>query len=164
MLFPMAKLLNVLAIGALVMACSPRSSPNAQEAGGQRQQSAREETGGGMRCPMMAGLSGIRLFADGPAAILARAEELGLDAQQAERLGRIAESARRQAGEVLTDDQRRRLGDVPRERIPVMKLGKMRMKGRMAGENAGGMCPMCMKMMKSKMTQAEEGEADRKGF
>lgn len=108
-----------------------------------------------MQCPMMAGLKDLKLFADGPAALLARADELGLEAEQKRRLEEIERASRRQAAEVLDESQRGKLKDAPDERVSMMQLGRTLGKnGKMKGE--GMMCPMCMKMMRQRM-QGEHG-------
>ena len=118
--------------------------------------------GGGtpaMQCPMMAGLHGLELYADGPAVLLARADELGLTALQKKQLEEIRESARKQAREVLTEEQRGRLKGEPEGPLSPMALSRARMAKMKDKEDM--MCPMCMKMMqmmKEKMRQKEAGK------
>lgn len=105
-----------------------------------------------MQCPMMAGMKGMKFFADSPAVLLSRAEELGLTDKQKKRLERIQEKARRKAHEVLTAEQQKTLKDAPKGRLSMMDLAMTRMKTMMAGKKPHGMmCPTCMKMMMQKM-------------
>lgn len=115
--------------------------------------------GPGMMCPMMTGMAGLRLHVDGPAALLARSEELGLDEKQKKQLEEIEEAARQQARKVLTEKQHKQLGDVPKDRIGVMEMAMARMKKMMAGKEPGCCCPMCAEMMK----KAQPGKPAEKG-
>lgn len=98
-----------------------------------------------MQCPMMAGLKGINLFADSPAVLLAKAEELKLTDEQLEGLEQIQMSARQQARELLTRRQQEHLKDGPEGPLSLMQLSMQGMKG---GNKSEQMCPMCMKMMR----------------
>lgn len=107
-----------------------------------------------MQCPMMAGMKGMKMFADSPAALLARAEELGLDVKQKRQLEEIEEAARLQTRKVLSDKQWEQLRKAPPGRLSMMEMARMGMKGK----KKDGCCPMCMKMM----TQAKDGKAEEK--
>ena len=109
-----------------------------------------------MMCPMMAGLSAVRMYADGPAALLGRAEELGLTADRQKKLKEIEESARRQAREVLTDKQRGQVGKPADGSLSMMEMARLGMKGKAMD----GCCPMCMKMMQ--MGEPKDGKAKEK--
>jgi hypothetical protein len=63
-----------------------------------------------MTCPIMAGLAAVRTHADGPAALLGRADDLGLTADRQKKLKEIEGSARQQARQALTDKQREQVG------------------------------------------------------
>ena len=105
-----------------------------------------------MNCPMMAALKGIELHSDNPALLLARADELELTEEQQRQLHQLVETNRRQAQELLNEQQREQLQDAPEGPLTPMQIAMMRMKGKAAGQTAqeGQMCPMCMKMMQQK--------------
>ncbi|MAX40123.1 hypothetical protein [Gimesia sp.] len=100
-----------------------------------------------MSCPMMMGLKGVALYADSPTLLMARAEELELNEAQKKQLEEIARSARKQAREILTAEQRDALKKLPEGRMSMMQIAKMQMKERKSGEDSRMMCPMCRKMM-----------------
>lgn len=105
-----------------------------------------------MQCPMMAGMSGIKMSADSPMLLLSQAEELGLSEEQQKKLDEIANAARQQARKLLTPEQQEKLKGFPEGSLTMMDLCKMRMKKMMAEKKQDGMmCPMCMKMMREKM-------------
>lgn len=110
-----------------------------------------------MQCPMMSSMKGMKVFSDGPAVLLSRAEELGLTAKQKKRLEKIQQKARRKAHGVLTAEQREKLKDSPKGRLSMMEIAMRRMK-KMKGqkEQHGMMCPMCMKMMRKKMSSQKD--------
>lgn len=110
-----------------------------------------------MMCPMMAGLGDVKLFAESPAVLRARAEELNLTAEQKKRLEAIERAARKQAREVLTAEQREELADAPERPLSVMELSRMGMKKR-DGKEAGMMCPMCARMMRMHKDETEGKE------
>lgn len=103
-----------------------------------------------MMCPMMAGLKNIEVFADGPELLLARQDELKLTEEQQRKLQDIQEQARRQAQDVLTDQQRQELQDTPDKRISLMQWNMMQMREMKKDQNKN-MCPMCMEMMRKRM-------------
>lgn len=107
-----------------------------------------------MMCPMMAGLKGVDLYADSPTLLAARAEELGLSEEQKKQLEKIATSARQNARDLLTAEQRDALEELPEGPLSMMQISKMRMK-KMAESDSKMMCPMCMKKMQG---AAEEGD------
>ncbi|EMI17595.1 secreted protein [Rhodopirellula maiorica SM1] len=101
-------------------------------------------------CPMMTGLKGIKLTADSPPLLMARADELKLTEQQKRELKSIAEEAQRKATKVLTSDQQSRLGDAPHKPMSMMEIAMMR-SSNMDDEKSGEMCPMCKKKMDEMM-------------
>ncbi|WP_345327537.1 hypothetical protein [Novipirellula rosea] len=107
-----------------------------------------------MECPMMTGLKGIKLTADSPPLLMARAEELELTDEQQQKLKAIAQEAQRQATEVLTADQRSMIGESSGKAMSMMEIAMMRSK-KMDGGESDMMCPMCKQkmegMMKGKM-------------
>lgn len=113
-----------------------------------------------MRCPMMAGVDHLRLHADSPAVLLARAKELGLTDKQVERLKKVQESARERARAVLTDKQLAGMKGDPSGPLSVPELSRMQGSKAKDGGGKGMMCPMCMKMMQKK-GKAEEGGGKR---
>ena len=104
----------------------------------------------GMMCPMMAGMKDLKLHADSPPLLAARAETLKLTEDQQQELDAIAQEARSQAQEVLTEQQREQLGDASKA-LSMMEIAKLRMKEKKSSDSSENMCPMCMKMMKEKM-------------
>ncbi|QDT02959.1 hypothetical protein K227x_13380 [Rubripirellula lacrimiformis] len=125
-------------------------------AGAQENSKASGENGKkmSMECPMITGLKGIKLTADSPPLLMARAEELNLTDEQQQQLKAIAQQAQRQATEVLTADQRSMLGETPGKAMPMMEIAMMRSM-KMGEAESDMMCPMCKKkmegMMKGKM-------------
>lgn len=115
----------------------------------------------GMMCPMMACMKGVNFHADSPALLLGRQDALKLSDEQVEKLKEIAESARREARQVLTADQREQLAEAPTGALSMMEVCQLRMK-EMKGEDqqSGAMCPMCTKMMKERMA-AKKKAAER---
>ncbi|WP_430453368.1 hypothetical protein [Rhodopirellula europaea] len=97
-------------------------------------------------CPMMAGLKGIKLTADSPPLLMARADELKLTEEQKQELKSIAEEAQRKAAKLLTADQKSMIDKSPDKAMSMMEIAMMRSKG-MKGDKSGDMCPMCMKKM-----------------
>jgi hypothetical protein len=97
-------------------------------------------------CPMMVGLQGIKLTADSPPLLMARADELKLTEEQKQELKSIAEEAQRKATKLLTADQKSMIGKSPGKAMSMMEIAMMRSKG-MKGEKSGDMCPMCMEKM-----------------
>lgn len=149
-----AALAVALAMRPEVIAQQPKK-PDAPASKDSDKQPATEKAEGGMMCPMMAGLSKLRMFPDSPAALLNRADDLGLDAKQKKQLEEIEESARQQARKVLTDKQREELGKAPLAPLSMMEMARMGMKGK----KMEGCCPMCAEMMK----KAQLGKAEEKG-
>lgn len=112
-----------------------------------------------MQCPMMAGLKGIKLFPDGPEALLAESKRLALSDKQIKQLKKIEQSAREKARAVLSDKQREELGKEPKAPVPLMELSRLRAM-KMAKEDDAMMCPMCLKMMQ-KMKGKAKARADK---
>ena len=111
-----------------------------------------------MQCPMMAGIKGLTMFADSPAALLSEADDLKLTDKQIKKLRKIEESARQKALKLLTPEQQEQLKKFPKEPLSIMQLSMARMKNRKEQDKPHGlMCPMCMQMMqkmqKMKMMQ-----------
>ena len=145
----------VLLLGSLVGGYGLQSFALAQNSDQAEAKQAEPKAKMDMMCPMMAGLKGVELYADSPALLKARAEELGLEQEQKERLEEIAESARQQARDVLNAKQRQQLQQAPEGPLSMMQVAKMRAEA--AGENdSKEMCPMCMQMMKKMKMQREE--------
>ena len=113
-----------------------------------------------MRCPMMAGVGDLRLHADSPAMLLARAKELGLTDKQVEELKKVQESARKRAREVLTNKQRGETKGDPPGPLSVPELSRMQAARAKDKDGKEMMCPMCMKMMQ-KMKQGKESKEER---
>lgn len=155
----MLRLLPRLMVGlllvAVVVASTLRSNADTANSKGE---AAKTKAAPAKKCPMMAGLSGLRLYADSPAALLARAEGLGLDVKQRRRLEEIEEAARLQARKLLSDKQWAQLHQAPAGRLSMMEMARMGMKGK----KMDGCCPMCMKMMRTQDSQTEE-KPDHKG-
>lgn len=108
-----------------------------------------------MECPMMTGLKGIKLTADSPPLLMARAEELKLTDEQQQKLKAIAQEAQRQATEVLTADQRSMIGESSGKPMSMMEIAMMRSKKMDDGES-GKMCPMCKQKMEGMMKKMQE--------
>lgn len=105
------------------------------------------------KCPMMDGLKGIKLVAESPPLLIARAEELKLTEEQKRKLASIAEEAQRNAAAVLTEKQREILGDSAGKSMSMMEIAMMRAE-KSRSDSSEGMCPMCqqkMDKMKEKM-------------
>lgn len=109
-----------------------------------------------MQCPMMDALKSVQLHADAPPVLLAQEEQLQLTAQQKEQLRELAEAARNQAREVLTDEQREKLEKAPAGPLSPMQLTQVLKKpqaGQADDAEEKPMCPMCMKMMRQMRAQ-----------
>ena len=148
-----------LLLSALLVTAPPAAAdepPKKAEPAGGHEHRAKEKAGPMMMCPMMAGLAAVCMYADSPAALLGRADDLGLTADQQKKLKEIEESARQQARKVLTDKQREQVGKTSDAPLSMMELARMGMKGK-AME---GCCPMCMKMMQ--MGEPKDGKAKEK--
>ena len=141
-------LIGAYAVAPGIVAEEPSKTANPAE----KKHQAKGKTEPMMKCPMMAGLSDLRLFADSPAALLARAEELGLDVKQKRQLEEIEEAARLQARKLLSDKQWEQVRQAPPGRLPMMQMASMGMKGK----KMDGCCPMCLKMMQANDSKAEE--------
>jgi YHS domain-containing protein len=91
-----------------------------------------------------AGLSFMPIYLDGPGALLAQSEKLGLTDEQKASLTRILANARKEAVAVLTDEQRAKLGDIPDKPIMACKGG--------AKKACGASCtkPCCANKAKAK--------------
>lgn len=113
-----------------------------------------------MKCPMMAGMKGVDLYADSPEVLLARAEHLELSKKQKARLEKIATAARRRARRVLTEEQRKEIKNAPHGPLSMMEITKLRMKDKGHEKEKGHMCPMCMKMM-HKMMEKKKGRKEK---
>lgn len=103
-----------------------------------------------MQCPIMDALKSLQLPADAPPVLLAQEESLQLTAEQKQRLQEIAETARRNAREVLNEEQREQLEKAPSGPLSPMQLAhtlKKGQRGQAGGEQGKPMCPMCKKMM-----------------
>jgi len=90
------------------------------------------------------------IFLNGPYAIYGQAAALKLSEEQKARLMEIAREARRQALAVLTEEQRKKLGDVPDKPVSMMQLcrqmcASMKQAKHKDAPSRGGammMCPM----------------------
>lgn len=78
--------------------------------------------------------------------MLANADELQLTEEQQQKLKAIAKEAQRKAAEVLTADQRSKLGESSGTAMPMMEIAMMRAK-KSGGDASEMMCPMCMEKM-----------------
>ena len=97
------------------------------------------------------------VFLDSPAAIRGQAEALGLSDEQKQKLLDIENEARQKAKTVLTEEQVRKLGEVPEKPMAMMEMCQqmsskmMPMMQKMMGSQGSPMmmCPMCpmMRMM-----------------
>lgn len=150
----LAALVVTLAMRPEVIAQQPKK-PNVPARKDSDKQPATETAEGAMMCPMIVGLSKLRMFPDSPAAILNRADDLGLDAKQKKQLEEIEESARQQARKVLTDKQCEKLGKAPLAPLSMMETARMGMKGK----KIECCCPMCAETMK----KVHSGKAEEKG-
>jgi hypothetical protein len=152
-----------LLMSALLVAARPAAAdepPKKADPAAGHEHGAKGEAGHMMMCPMMAGLAAVRLHADSPAALLGRADDLGLTTDQQKKLKEIEEAARRQARQVLTDKQREQVGKPTDAPLSVMELARMGMKGKAMD----GCCPMCMKMMQTAEPKDGKGkEKDAEG-
>jgi len=93
---------------------------------------------------------------DGPAALIAQADKLRLTEQQKARLREIQNQARKKALAVLTDEQKKKMGDIPEKPMVMAQMcqqmcSKMMptMQKMMSGEGKTGpmmVCPMMQKM------------------
>ena len=110
-------------------------------------------------CPMMAGMKGIKLTADSPPLLMARADELQLTDVQKQELKSIAEEAQRKATKVLTKQQQSMLGESPGKVMSMMEVAMMRFKD-MNDDKSDGMCPMCKKKM-DEMMKVEKSDGDK---
>ena len=147
------KLFVVLTIGVVAVVFVLRPGTQAQESqehfsAKQKQDTAERSM---MQCPMMEGLKGVSLFADSPAVLAAQAKKLDLTEEQVQKLRQIEQSTREQARQILNEEQREQLADEPKDRLSMMELCMLRMKGmdmNKTEQQPGGMCPMCAKMMR----------------
>lgn len=139
------------------------ASPQSQ----QEEKARGDQQGQMMQCPMMETLKSVQLNADAPPVLLAQEKVLDLTAEQKEQLQEIAAKARRQAREVLNDEQREKIEKAPSGSLAPMQLARMLAKDRQmrGGEGEEGpMCPMCMRMMQQRMQdQQEEREHEQQG-
>jgi hypothetical protein len=132
---------------ALLLAGQEAAPQRAEPANQERPEQADEP---GMRCPMMRGLRGVELHADTPAVLRARSRELDLEEEQVEKLKEIEETARQQAREALTPEQREKLEDDPEGPLSMMQLSRLRMRAMVREREPEGMCPMCLRMMRER--------------
>jgi hypothetical protein len=154
MLRSLPRLMVGLLLVAVVVASALRSNADTANS---KEDAAQTKAAPAKKCPMMAGLSSLRLFADSPAALLARAEELGLDVKQRRRLEEIEEAARLQARKLLSDKQWEQLHQAPSGRLSMMEMARIGMQGK----KMDGCCPMCLKMMRAEVGKTEQKQ-DRK--
>jgi len=99
------------------------------------------------------------VFLDSPAAMRGQAESLGLSDEQKQKLLDIEKEARQKAKTVLTEEQIKKMGEVPDKPVALMEMCQqmstkmMPMMQKMMGGGSQGqpmmMCPMCpmMRMM-----------------
>lgn len=98
------------------------------------------------------------VFLDSPAAIRGQGESLGLSDEQKQKLLDIEKEARQKAKTVLTEEQIKKMGEVPDKPMAMMEMCQQMstkmmpmMQKMMGGGPQGGpmMCPMCpmMRMM-----------------
>lgn len=139
-----------------LLAARAQFALNAREPSPKTDQTAKPK----MQCPMMAGMKGMKVFADGPAVLLSRAGELRLTNKQKQQLADIREKARQRARNVLTAEQQKMLKGTPRGPLSMMDLAMMRMKT--MKKPHGMMCPMCMKMMKMKLMKEKKTRSGKR--
>lgn len=141
-------------VGVILLALIAASPQSPAQAKDDSKASGQNDKKMSMECPMMTGLKGIKLTADSPPLLMARAEELKLTDEQQQKLKAIAQEAQRQATEVLTADQRSMIGKSSGKAMSMMEIAMMRSKKMDEGES-DMMCPMCKQkmegMMKGKM-------------
>jgi len=101
-----------------------------------------------MRGPMMMGLG---LSATDPAAVLARRQELGLSQEQVTKVEGIVEKARAEAWSALTEEQKRKLAEMPAPAASMMQMCQQMMKQMSGG--AGGPMMMCPWMRAARGTE-----------
>lgn len=97
------------------------------------------------------------VFLDSPATIRGQAEALGLSEEQVKKLLDIENEARQKAKTVLTEEQIKKMGEIPDKPMAMMEMCQqmsakmMPMMQKMMGSQGGPMmmCPMCpmMRMM-----------------
>ena len=152
----------LLMFASLAAVAAFRSGAGAQEDPPQVQERKKAQPGPDradmmMQCPMMAGLEGIDLFADSPAVLQAQKDDLKLTEQPIEQLQQIEQTARRQARELLTEQQQEKLQNSPKAPLSMMELCMMRMPK--TGKQPEQMCPMCMRMMRMRDQQQNGKDA-----
>ncbi|MGB9616808.1 MAG: Spy/CpxP family protein refolding chaperone [Desulfomonilaceae bacterium] len=111
------------------------------------------------------------IFLDSPAVIRGQAESLELSDEQKQKLLDIEKEAREKARTVLTEEQTKKLGEIPDKPVTMMEMcqqmcGKMMpmMKKMMGGgpQDNPMMCPMMQMMMGGKNTpQGSEPKKDK---
>lgn len=152
----MALLIGTLAVAGYALQGGARAQEDRQNSA----EGKERPNGGGpmMMCPMMARLKGVELYADGPALLMARADELDLNEDQARKLRQIVEQGREEARKILTDEQRKQLAEAPEGPLSPMQIARMRMRDQKGDQERGQMCPMCMQMMRERMQKTDRPE------
>ncbi|MBX9584620.1 MAG: hypothetical protein K2X87_30325, partial [Gemmataceae bacterium] len=123
------------------------------------------KAGGRAKADTMTGPADLRIGLDSPAAVLARAKELGLEDKQRKELEKLDQSAREQARAVLTEKQRQQLNEIPPEWLALMQMGQT--PADRGGQ--GGMGPdmmrqmMQMMMMRQMMQMMDSGGGGQGG-
>lgn len=115
------------------------------------------------------------VFLDSPSAIRGQAESLGLSDEQKQKLLDIENEARKKAKAVLTEEQIKKMGEIPGKPMAMMEMCRqmsakmMPMMQKMRGGGSPGrqpmmICPMCpmMKMMGGQgPAQGSEPKSDK---
>ena len=156
----------VVVAASLILSVAAGQDKGAEKA---RCKSTEKTAGMTRRCKMIMGAS---IYLDSPAAIYGQADSLGLSEVQKKALTQIINDARKKAIDVLTPEQREKLGDVSAEPLTMMQMCQ-KMCGKMPcgqGKGAPVACPItgkktwtcpvdCAKpccAAKNKLTEAEQ--------
>jgi hypothetical protein len=112
------------------------------------------------------------VFLDSPSAIRGQAEALGLSDEQVKKLFDIENEARQKAKSVLTEEQTKKMGEVPDKPMAMMEMCQqmsskmMPMMQKMMGSQGSPMmmCPMCpmMRMMMGGQDTPQGSEAKQR--
>jgi YHS domain-containing protein len=89
------------------------------------------------------------IFMDSPCAIYGQANALKLSENQKKQLMDIENEARKKALAVLTDEQKKNMGDIPEKPMTMFQMCQQICPKMMSSEGKTGMCPM-MQMMGDK--------------
>lgn len=116
-----------------------------------------------MRC--MRAMMQAPIFPDSPSALYGRADDLGLSDEQKARLMEIETEARPKALAVLTDEQRKKVGDIPDKPATMMQMCQQmcgEMKPQMPAGGRGRPMMMCPMMERMRGETGDKGGATTK--